>query len=84
MKKIILLTLIVTFSFGKTLVCKNESTLYHISDRKGENRLYFVQDMLSSGECKFIYSYKMIYKGEYVSKVSYGDNSYYTLTAFVK
>jgi hypothetical protein len=84
MNKLIALCTFISVSFGNVLVCKNESTLYHISDRKGESRLYFVQDMLSSGECKFIYSYKMIYKGEYVSKVSYGDNSYYTLTAFVK
>lgn len=84
MKKLIALCTFISISFGNVLACKNETTLYQISDVKKSNRAYFVQDLISDGECKMIYEYEVIYKGTYTSKIRIGSNTFYTLTAFIK
>ncbi len=85
MKIFFLLISLLSLSFGNQLLaCKNESTLYQISDRKGDSRLDFVTDMIYTGECQIIDSYQLVFKGDLISKIRYGNDTYFTLSYFIK
>jgi len=82
MKKLILLGLLGSFSFGGTFACKNESDLYLIAD--STNRVEVAQDLIYDGKCKILNGGTVIHKGKHIAKIRYGSELYYTLTVYVK
>lgn len=84
MKKMFLLSILVSFSFANVFACKSESSLYLIADTDRSSRVYVAEDLIRDGKCKVLYSFNIIHKGKIISKVRYGDTYYYTLTAYLQ
>ncbi|MDD4329021.1 MAG: hypothetical protein PHD79_03640 [Aliarcobacter sp.] len=84
MKKIFLLSILVSFSFANVFACKSESSLYLIADTDRNSRAYVAEDLIRSGACKVLYGFTIVHEGQNISKVRYGDTYYYTLTAYLK
>lgn len=86
MKKLLLLVFLATFGFGAVLGCKSSSTIDTLGSLSGYDRKLYALDAINSGECKAVYSHRLLDSGMYVSRVLDLENytEYYVIADAVR